>query len=284
MFDAPLIAGLSYREDVISEVEEEALVENLDSDGPVAVPLPRLARQPQDDELRLALRFRRRQLCAGRTHSRLARPSPRKGCGIRRVSDPEISSTSCSPATIPARASAGTATGTCSRKSSASRSRTSADAALPPPQAGRLRSCQPRGCAALRLPARRRGTVGLGAPASRRATGCASRSPSGHCPIKAARIAAARHSGTRSRGNGCARMRWVPCLALLVAACSKGPEADLQYIKQARSVAAEWALVNELAVQGKADARLRVEHAPMAARRGADLADLADRAGLAIRR
>ena len=46
-------------------------------------------------------------------------------------------------------------------------------------------------------------------------------------------------------------MRWVPCLALLVAACSKGPEADLQYIKQARSAAAEWALVNELAVQGK---------------------------------
>jgi hypothetical protein len=36
-----------------------------------------------------------------------------------------------------------------------------------------------------------------------------------------------------------------------VAACSTGPEADLQYIKQARSVAAEWALVNEQASQGK---------------------------------
>jgi hypothetical protein len=40
-------------------------------------------------------------------------------------------------------------------------------------------------------------------------------------------------------------------LALLVAACSKGPQADLQYIKQARSASAEWALVNEQAAQGK---------------------------------
>jgi hypothetical protein len=36
-------------------------------------------------------------------------------------------------------------------------------------------------------------------------------------------------------------------LALLVAACSKGPEADLPYIGQARSLGAEWALVNEQA-------------------------------------
>jgi hypothetical protein len=34
-------------------------------------------------------------------------------------------------------------------------------------------------------------------------------------------------------------------LLLLLAGCSKGPEADLQYIGQARSLAAEWALVNE---------------------------------------
>ena len=46
-------------------------------------------------------------------------------------------------------------------------------------------------------------------------------------------------------------MRWVVLLALMLAACSKGPEADLQYIKQARSAAAEWALVNEQAVQSK---------------------------------
>jgi hypothetical protein len=38
---------------------------------------------------------------------------------------------------------------------------------------------------------------------------------------------------------------------LLVAACTKGPEADLQYIGEARSLAAEWALVNEQAAANK---------------------------------
>jgi hypothetical protein len=38
---------------------------------------------------------------------------------------------------------------------------------------------------------------------------------------------------------------------LTATACSKGPEADLQYIGQARSLAAEWALVNEQAGQGR---------------------------------
>jgi hypothetical protein len=38
---------------------------------------------------------------------------------------------------------------------------------------------------------------------------------------------------------------------LALAACSKGPQADLQYIKQARSAGAEWALVNEQARAGK---------------------------------
>ena len=46
-------------------------------------------------------------------------------------------------------------------------------------------------------------------------------------------------------------MRWGLLFALLLAGCSKEPDADLQYIKQARSVAAEWALVNEQASQGK---------------------------------
>jgi hypothetical protein len=46
-------------------------------------------------------------------------------------------------------------------------------------------------------------------------------------------------------------MRWGLLFAFLLAGCSKGPDADLQYIKQARSVAAEWALVNEQANQGK---------------------------------
>jgi hypothetical protein len=41
---------------------------------------------------------------------------------------------------------------------------------------------------------------------------------------------------------------------LVLAGCSKGPEADLQYIKQARSLAAEWALINEQARAGKVTA------------------------------
>jgi hypothetical protein len=40
-------------------------------------------------------------------------------------------------------------------------------------------------------------------------------------------------------------------LCVFLAACSKGPQADLQYIKEARSAAAEWALVNEQASQGR---------------------------------
>ena len=39
-------------------------------------------------------------------------------------------------------------------------------------------------------------------------------------------------------------------VALLLAGCSKGPEADLPSIGEARSLAAEWALVNEQANAG----------------------------------
>lgn len=39
-------------------------------------------------------------------------------------------------------------------------------------------------------------------------------------------------------------------LLLLLASCSKGPEEDLQYISQARSLGAEWALVNEQGEKG----------------------------------
>jgi len=42
-------------------------------------------------------------------------------------------------------------------------------------------------------------------------------------------------------------MRWILPLALIVAGCSKGAQADLPYIGEARSLAAEWALVNEQA-------------------------------------
>ncbi len=40
------------------------------------------------------------------------------------------------------------------------------------------------------------------------------------------------------------------CLSVL-AACSKGPQADLEYISKARSLAAEWALINELDAKGQ---------------------------------
>ena len=46
-------------------------------------------------------------------------------------------------------------------------------------------------------------------------------------------------------------MRRVLPIVLILCGCSQGAEADLQYIKQARSIAAEWALVNEQAGQGK---------------------------------
>ena len=47
----------------------------------------------------------------------------------------------------------------------------------------------------------------------------------------------------------CVGMRLLLLFALL-AGCSKGPQADLQYISQARSLGAEWAMVNEQAAKG----------------------------------
>ena len=40
-------------------------------------------------------------------------------------------------------------------------------------------------------------------------------------------------------------------VALLLAACAQGAKKDLPYVKQARSAAAEWALVNEQAAKAK---------------------------------
>ena len=46
--------------------------------------------------------------------------------------------------------------------------------------------------------------------------------------------------------------RLVPLMLLAAAACSSsGPNADLEAIKQARSLGAEWAMVNDQAVHGK---------------------------------
>ncbi|MFL6729489.1 MAG: hypothetical protein ACJ8D6_11415 [Sphingomicrobium sp.] len=45
--------------------------------------------------------------------------------------------------------------------------------------------------------------------------------------------------------------RSLAALALLSGCSSAAPESDLQYIKQARSIAAEWALVNEQANEGR---------------------------------
>jgi hypothetical protein len=45
--------------------------------------------------------------------------------------------------------------------------------------------------------------------------------------------------------------RLLPLFAGLLAACAQGAKKDLPYVKQARSAAAEWALVNEQAGKGK---------------------------------
>lgn len=51
--------------------------------------------------------------------------------------------------------------------------------------------------------------------------------------------------------TGFAAMRWIVLLVLVLAACSKGPEADLPSIGEARSLGAEWAMVNEQAARGQ---------------------------------
>ena len=46
-------------------------------------------------------------------------------------------------------------------------------------------------------------------------------------------------------------MRRFLALFFLVAGCSQGPDADAPYISQARSLAAEWALINQQAAEGR---------------------------------
>ena len=53
--------------------------------------------------------------------------------------------------------------------------------------------------------------------------------------------------------KSCARVRCLVLLPLLAlsAACSKGPQADLPSISKARSLAAEWALINQQSAELK---------------------------------
>ena len=62
---------------------------------------------------------------------------------------------------------------------------------------------------------------------------------------------AAHRNGWRPLVVEAAMLRPVLLLVLLIAGCSKSPQADLQYIAQARSLTAEWALINEQAAHGK---------------------------------
>ncbi|HKP34404.1 MAG TPA: hypothetical protein VJT70_06450 [Sphingomicrobium sp.] len=47
---------------------------------------------------------------------------------------------------------------------------------------------------------------------------------------------------------------WLPLALLMLGACSKGPQADLPYIGEARSLAGEWAMVNDQAAKGQLNA------------------------------
>ena len=49
-------------------------------------------------------------------------------------------------------------------------------------------------------------------------------------------------------------MRRTLFIAIALAGCSKGPEADLPYVGQARSLAAEWGMVNDQAAKGQVSA------------------------------
>jgi hypothetical protein len=58
-------------------------------------------------------------------------------------------------------------------------------------------------------------------------------------------------AGTAWNAGGFIAVWRVTLVLALLAACSSGSSDDLQYVKQARSLGAEWALVNEQAGQDK---------------------------------
>lgn len=58
-------------------------------------------------------------------------------------------------------------------------------------------------------------------------------------------------AGTAWNAGGFTAVWRVTLVLALLAACSSGSSDDLQYIKQARSLGAEWALVNEQGSQNR---------------------------------
>ena len=71
-------------------------------------------------------------------------------------------------------------------------------------------------------------------------------------------------------------MRKLLLVLLLVAGCSKGPEADLPAIGAARSLGAEWALVNQEASRGRLTEVYVKDDAAAAARAAPDERIIAD--------
>ena len=207
LFDTPLIAGLRYARGAVIGAGRGA-----GADRPArgarsrAVPLPRLARQPQDAELRLALRFRRCELHAGRAHSRLAAAAPRQGRRLRRRRRRRTSSTSSLARYDPGAGIGWHRDRDVFEQVVGISLGTPGDAALPPANGRRLQARQPRARAALGLSAVGRGAPRLGA--QHRAGRAAALLD--HLPhivaTRAARIAA-RADGTVATRTVCARMR-----------------------------------------------------------------------------
>ena len=262
LLDTPLIEGLRYEEDGDRRGRGARAYCPLGEPGACAVPIPRMGRQPADAELRLALRLRGRELRSGRADPRLARAlsenAPLRSAALR----PTISSMRCSPVTTPAPASDGIAIATSSRRSSVSRSvlrRRSASGNGWPAGSDRANSRSRR---APHICSRaRRGTIG--STASHPAMRSASLSPSVRCRRKGGQIAASRLDRNRCVTGTVLR----PCAWAHSVCCSrsrlvrKGREADLPSIGEARSLAAEWALVNDLGEPGQAHADVRADDA-----------------------
>ena len=115
-----------------------------------------------------------------------------------------------------------------------------------------FRRANVRARAALRLSALGRSRGAIGSTASRPATRCVFRSPFARCRTKAG------DWPPRAERNGPLPQRFATaCRVRCCCSCScsrpapKGPRPTCQYISEARSLGAEWALVNEQAGKGQ---------------------------------